>query len=122
MKPVELAKQLAKSLAESGEYQDYKKYKELLEKQEAAKAMLEDFRKKQWELERKKFAGEKLLVPLEEELRKLAEIIGLNPYVRDYLMAEYKFSQVFGEVQRIIAEAVGLKSPEEMMQSGELPS
>lgn len=118
MKAVELAKQLAKSLAESEEYQNYKKFKEILDGHEAAKTMLEDFRKKQWELERKKLNGDKLLGPYEDELRKLSEIIGLNPYIRDYLMAEYHFAQVFSEVQQIIGEAVNLQPLDEIFKDG----
>ena len=116
MKPVELAKQLAYSLADSEEYQNYKKFQNILEEHESARVMLEDFRKKQWELERKRLSGEKILTPYEDELRKLSEVIGLNPYIRDYIMAEYKFSQLFAEVQRIIGDAVGLKPPEELME------
>lgn len=115
MKTIELAKQLAKSLAESQEYQNYLQAKQILEGHEAAKTMLEDFRKKQWELERKKISGDKLLEPHEQELQKLAEIIGVNPYVRDYLMAEFQFTQVMMEIQRIISEAVGLQTPEEVL-------
>jgi len=118
MKPVELAKQLAKSLAESEEYQNYKKFKGILDGHEAAKTMLEDFRKKQWELERKKLNGDKLVGLYEEELRKLSEVIGLSPYIRDYLMAEYHFAQIFSEVQRIIGEAVNLPSPDEVFKEG----
>ncbi len=116
MKTIELAKQLVKSLTESQEYQNYKKAKSILEEHEAAKTMLEDFRKKQWELERKRVAGDKLLEPLEKELEKLAEIIGVNPYVRDYLMAEFQFTQVMMEIQRIINEGIGLQNPEEVLK------
>lgn len=118
MKSVELARQLAKSLAESEEYQNYRKAQEKLAEHEAAKAMLEDFRKKEWELERKKISGEKILGPLEDEIKKLAGVIGLNPYVRDFLMAEYQFSQLYMEVQRIIGAAVGLKMPEDGQYPG----
>jgi cell fate (sporulation/competence/biofilm development) regulator YlbF (YheA/YmcA/DUF963 family) len=116
MKPIELAKQLAQALAGSEEYQNYKKYKDILMQHEAAKTMLDDFRKKQWELERKKLNGDKFLGPPEDELRKLSEIIGLNPYIRDFLMAEYHFSKLFGEIQSIIGEAIGLEPLEEMMK------
>ncbi|MGE5581144.1 MAG: YlbF family regulator [Bacillota bacterium] len=118
MKTLELARQLANSLAESREYQDYSKAKVLLEEHEAAKVMLDDFRKKQWELERKKLNGDKLLEPYEEELRKLAEIIGLNPYIREYLMAEFQFMQLMMEIQKIIGEAVGIEAPEELNKDG----
>jgi cell fate (sporulation/competence/biofilm development) regulator YlbF (YheA/YmcA/DUF963 family) len=112
-KTLELAKQLAKSLTESPEYQDYEKAKHNLEAHEAARVMLEDFRKKQWELERKKAGGEKLIEPYETELRKLAEIIGLNPFIREYLMAEFQFTQIVIEIQRILNEAMGIHPLEE---------
>ncbi|HEX3045119.1 MAG TPA: YlbF family regulator [Bacillota bacterium] len=118
MSPVEIAKQLGKALADSTEYQNYKKTKQILDQHESAKVMMDDFRKKQWELERKKLNGDKLTQPAEEELRKLSEVVALNPYIRDYLMAEYQFSQVMMEVQRIIGDAVGLEMPEEMLADG----
>lgn len=118
MSPVELAKQLGKALADSSEYQNYKKTKQILDQHESARVMMEDFRKKQWELERKKLNGEKPTPANEEELRKLSEVIALNPYIRDYLMAEYQFSQIMMEVQKIIGQAVGLEMPEEMLTDG----
>ena len=120
MKTIELAKQLAKSLTESSEYQEYAKAKTNLEVHEAARIMLEDFRKKQWELERKKANGDKLLEPYEEELRKLAEIIGLNPFIREYLMAEFQFTQIIMEIQRILGEAVGIQPIAENQANGGL--
>lgn len=112
MKAVELAKQLGKVLAESPEYLAYKTSKEKVDSHEAAKTMLNDFRTKQIEFERKKMNGDQLTQPLEEELRKLAEIVSLNPYIREYLMAEYQFSRLMMEVQKIIGSAVGLDIPE----------
>lgn len=118
MRPIEFAKQLGNSLAQSEEYRKYQKVKQDLEQHEAAKAMLEDFRKKQWEYERKKINGDLLLEPYETELKKLVEIIGLNPYIREYLMAEYQFTQLMMEVQRIIGEAVGLQMPDQDSLTG----
>jgi cell fate (sporulation/competence/biofilm development) regulator YlbF (YheA/YmcA/DUF963 family) len=118
METLDLAKQLAKSLTESPEYQEYKKAKQNLEAHEAARVMLEDFRKKQWEFERKKVGGEKLLAPYEDELRKLAEVIGLNPFIREYLMAEFHFTQIIMEIQRILNEAMGIHPLEENLANG----
>ncbi len=112
MRAIEFAKQLGKALAESDEFHHYQQAKQALDEHEAARVMLDDFRKKQLEYERKKLSGEKLLEPHEQELRKLSAIVGLNPYVREYLMAELQFSNLMMEVQKIIGEAVGLKMPE----------
>lgn len=109
MKPVELAKELAKSLSNSSEYVSYKAAKEKLENHEAAKSMFDDFRKKQMELERKKQNGEKFLEPMENEIRKLTEVVSLNLYVREYLVAEYQFSKMMMEIQKILSEAMEIK-------------
>ena len=75
--------------------------------------MLEDFRKKQWELEKARFSGEEVKPEQEEQIKKLAEIIQYNPYVRDFLMAEFNLNRMIMEIQRIIASAVGVQLPEE---------
>jgi cell fate (sporulation/competence/biofilm development) regulator YlbF (YheA/YmcA/DUF963 family) len=114
-KPLDLARELAKSLADSPEYRNYKAAKTTMESQEAARLMFEDFRKKQIELERKKLSGQTALEPLETEIRKLSEIVGLNSYVREYLVAEYLFTKLVMDVQKIIGEAVDLQMPAELL-------
>jgi len=80
--------ELAASLAESSEYQAYRTAKEKLGRHESAQIMPRDFREKQMELERKKINGVTEVKPLEDELRKFSGIVGLNPYIREYLTAE----------------------------------
>ncbi|HHT47883.1 MAG TPA: YlbF family regulator [Firmicutes bacterium] len=114
MKPQVLAKELANSIRESQEYLAWQKAKEELEKHEAAKIMLEDFRKKQWELEKARLGGEAVKPEQEEQFKKLAEIIQFNPYVREFLLAELALNQLIMEIERIIASAVGVEIPEEL--------
>src|SRR5690554_7702738 len=83
MDPMILAKELGAALAESEEHKAYQKAKEQVEGHEAAKIMLEDFRQQQWALEKKRLAGEE---PGEEEMekvKKLSEVMGYNPYIRE---------------------------------------
>ncbi|HBR34021.1 MAG TPA: hypothetical protein DD734_05250 [Firmicutes bacterium] len=119
MKPQVLAKELANSIRESQEYLTWQKAKEELDKHEAAKIMLEDFRKKQWELEQTRISGETVPADQEEQFKKLAEIIQYNPYVRDFLIAEMNLNQMIMEIQRIIASALGVEIPEEDESGGE---
>jgi cell fate (sporulation/competence/biofilm development) regulator YlbF (YheA/YmcA/DUF963 family) len=119
MKPQVLAKELANSIRESQEYLSWQKAKEELDKHEAAKIMLEDFRKKQWELEQTRVSGETIPAEQEEQFKKLAEIIQYNPYVRDFLVAEMNLNQMVMEIQRIIASALGVEITEEDKAGGE---
>jgi cell fate (sporulation/competence/biofilm development) regulator YlbF (YheA/YmcA/DUF963 family) len=110
MNTIDLAREFAKSLANCPEYLNYKNAKEKLEHHEAAKMMFEDFRKKQMELERRKKNGEKFLEPAEQELCKLSEVVGLNLFVREYLMAEYQFTKLMMEIQQLLTDAVDIKT------------
>lgn len=118
MKPQVLAKELANSIRESPEYQAWEKARTEVDKHEAAKIMLEDFRKKQWELEKARLSGKEIKPEQEEQLKKLAEIIQYNPYVRDFLIAEFNLNQMIMEIQRIIDSAVGVQLPEEENKEG----
>jgi cell fate (sporulation/competence/biofilm development) regulator YlbF (YheA/YmcA/DUF963 family) len=111
MNTIEMAREFAKSLASCPEYINYKNAKENLEHHEAAKMMFDDFRQKQMELDRRKTNGEQYLEPVELELRKLSEVVSLNLFVRDYLMAEYQFTKLMMEIQQLLANAVEVELP-----------
>jgi cell fate (sporulation/competence/biofilm development) regulator YlbF (YheA/YmcA/DUF963 family) len=111
MSTIDLAREFAKSLAGCPEYLNYKYAKEKLERHEAAKMMFEDFRRKQMELERRRQNGEQYLEPAETELRKLSEVVSLNSFVREYLLAEYQFTKLMMEIQQLLAGAIEIKMP-----------
>lgn len=106
------AEELAEALAESKEYKAMKEAADSLERHEAAKIMLRDFRTKQEALQQKIMAGE---TPTEDEVKGVQaayELVSVNPYVRRVIEAEATFSHVLAEIQHILAEAVGLQSAE----------
>lgn len=106
------AQALAEALANSDEYKELKEAKEELERHEAARIMFRDFRQKREALERKALSGQ---TPSDEEIQALQQayqIVALNPYVRRVLEAEVAFAAMMAEVQRILAEAVGIELPE----------
>lgn len=113
MKPQVLAKELANSIRESQEYLAWEKAKKKIDGHEAAKVMLEDFRKKQWELEGARLSGQEVAKEKGEELQKLAEIINYNPFVRDFLIAEMNLNKLIVEIQKIIASAIGVELPDQ---------
>lgn len=107
------AEALADALAESDEYQAYQDARAELDQHEAAKIMLRDFQSKQASLQQKVMAGQQ---PTEEEMQKLQQayqVVAFNPYVRKVIEAEAAFSEMLTEVQKMLAEAVGIEVPEE---------
>lgn len=107
------AEALAEALAQSEEYEAVKAAREEIDRHEAAKIMLRDFRQKQMALESKMLSGE---APTEQEIESLQQayqIVAFNPYVRRLIEAEVAFSTMMAEVQRMLAAAVGVELPDD---------
>lgn len=100
--------ELARALATSETYAKLLEAREQIEQHEAATIMLNDLVKKQNSLQEKLMQGEQ---PSESDIadyQRTAEIVGMNPYVRSLLEAEMAFSEMMMQVQRELAQAVGL--------------
>ncbi|MGE5553217.1 MAG: YlbF family regulator [Betaproteobacteria bacterium] len=104
---LDLARQLGQALAASEEYAAFRKAQAEVENNVAAQVMLRDFRTRQFELEKAKLAGT-FTPEMAKELQEKAQIVAVNPVVRDYLMAEARFGNLMMEVQKILGEAVGI--------------
>lgn len=108
---MDLANDLGKALANSGEYKEFLDAQKKLESNVAAQVMLKDFRTKQFELERLRMLGEDLSPAALEEFRSKQDVIMFNPVVREFLIAEQKFGNLMMAVQKIIGQSVGLDLP-----------
>lgn len=106
------AEALAEALAASPEYTALKEATEALENHEAAKIMLRDFRAKQEALQRRVLAGEPPSEAEIESLQQTYQLVAYNPYVRRVIEAEAAFTATLAEIQRLLAEAVGLEVPD----------
>lgn len=110
----QLTKQLADALSASEEYQAVQSARATLAEHQAAQIMLRDLQTKQQKIAEKFERGEQ---PTEVEIadfERTAEMVGLNPYIRQLFEAEMTLSEMLGEIQRAIARAVGIEieSPE----------
>lgn len=100
------AHRLAKELRESEEYRNLIQSKEKVNEVESNRAMLEDFQKKQLELQKAHMSGETVDQKKVEELEKLMEIMMSNPIIRDYRMAELRLVRLMGDIENILWGAV----------------
>lgn len=101
------AEELNQILKTSDEYKAYEEAYAKIKEHAAAGIMVKDFRKKQLEIQKKALEGEDVEAGL-EELRKLWEVVSINPYVRDIIEAELVFGQLYGEVMQEIARGIEL--------------
>ncbi|WP_148134311.1 YlbF family regulator [Candidatus Formimonas warabiya] len=101
------AHELARTLQESEEYRKYSEAKEKLQRDEENANMLQEFRRKQLELQIAEMSGEDIEKNA-EQLERIYEILSLNPTINEFLTAEYRLARVMTDIQRIIGEALDL--------------
>lgn len=103
------AHQLARALKNSDEFRQYKRLQGEVQKSPQLKQMIDDFHKRQIELQAAQISGQTMDASKTEQLQKLYEIIAKDPLAAEFLHAEMRFSQLIGDVYKIIGEAVDMK-------------
>lgn len=104
--PYDNAHELAKSLKESSEYVGFKEASNRLKELPEMKKHIQDFFKKQMELEFKMMSGEQ---PPEDEIKKLEDLyrlIQLHPAGVEFLEKQMKFQRLMADIMKIINESV----------------
>ncbi|OMD94414.1 YlbF family regulator [Paenibacillus odorifer] len=100
------AHELAKAIKESSEVSDIRNAMKVVETDPEAKAMLDNFRQGQMELQQRMMSGE--MPPQEEmeKMEKLFEMLNLNLGIRRLFDAERRLSVVIEDVNKIITESL----------------
>lgn len=105
------AHELAHQIHESDQYKAYETIKKEVFSNESDKRMIQDFKKLQFEAQASLFSGNEPDPDLMEKLRRLGEILQLNPKVTDFFAAEYAMQTLAADMYKIIAEACDLDTP-----------
>ncbi len=106
MNPYDKAHELARALKLGDAFTRARNAKDKVEQDAFTLLMIQDFRKRQWELEAKQMMGQQLTEEEQKSFSKLASVIELNQDVREYLQAEYQLSVLMADIQRILADAI----------------
>ncbi len=100
------AYELARALKESGEWKEIKQVMREIEAAPETKRMLDDFRNRQAELQKRIIGGEKPSDDEMQKMEKLFEVINLNPQIRRLFEAERRLAVMMDDVNRIIASTL----------------
>lgn len=103
------AYELVNAIKQLPEYITFKDAYRKVAANEQNRKMLENFRKKQLELQAKELSGEKINPEETETLKKLWDILNLNPDLKTYLSAEYSISRIMDDIMKILMEVMELK-------------
>ncbi len=102
------ARELAKMIAESDEYKDYKSKKDIAMENETTKQLISEYHKLQYEAQANMISG-KTDNDLLEKLQKIGEVLQFNKDAAEFLMSEYKINVMLGDIYKILADAVDIK-------------
>lgn len=102
------AHELARALKTAPEVIEYKAAMEKINSNPNNKKMVEDFRKKQFELYSQQLKGIEPSKEQVDSLNNLFNIISLNSEVRNYLESEMKFSRLWEDILKILGDAVDI--------------
>jgi cell fate (sporulation/competence/biofilm development) regulator YlbF (YheA/YmcA/DUF963 family) len=107
------ARELVAVLKEEEVYSDFIKWQRQVFEDPRLKEMLLDLRSKEFDLHRQQLLGKEVSEEQKEALRRLYEIARHDPTIGRYLEAEYRFSRMMMDIQKIINDAVPVKQPGE---------
>jgi|LSQX01.2.fsa_nt_gb cell fate (sporulation/competence/biofilm development) regulator YlbF (YheA/YmcA/DUF963 family) len=100
------AYELARSLAESKEYQAFLTAKKNVQEDEAAFRMLADFRRHQVELQARQMMGETISEDKLGRLHQLVELMQHKQNVQAFLETEERLGRVMADIHRILGEGI----------------
>ncbi|MCI8336687.1 MAG: YlbF family regulator [Peptococcaceae bacterium] len=99
---------LAVLLKDSPEFAAYQKAKEAVGKNESVLELLMKFRALQMRVQ-VAHLGKAENLALEKELDDMYFTLSMYPEINDFLNAEYRFSKLVGEMQKIFASELGVE-------------
>jgi cell fate (sporulation/competence/biofilm development) regulator YlbF (YheA/YmcA/DUF963 family) len=100
------ANNLAKSLKNYPDVVALREAGKKLAENETNKKMLEDFRKIQMEAYSEQMQNGEVSQAVKEKFEKFGVIMGTNPEISAYIMAEQKFSVLWEDIMKILNDAL----------------
>lgn len=97
---------LARAITNSELYRSYVAARNKVLSDPNKREMLVSFRRREAEVEASRLAGQEVPKEKEEELRRLYEIMRLNPTVAEFLEAEARLARMVADIQKILADAL----------------
>ena len=102
------AHELARELKNSPEYQEYQRCKEVAMENETHKALIQEYKKLQFQLQVSVAGGGKPDPAEMERLQKIMAVLQLSQDATRYLMAEFQLQKMLADIYKILGEAVDI--------------
>lgn len=112
MNVYDYAHQLAKAMKKSNEFQEYKKLDEKIKANSHCQTMIDDFRKRQIQIQSMQMMGQEVDEKKLQELQSLYKVLMQNPLMAEFMHMEFKLSQMIEDIYKILGEAIDMNNKE----------
>lgn len=102
------AHELARELKSCPEYVEYQRAKEIAMQNETQKALIDEYKRLQFQLQVSMAGGGKPDPAELERLQKIAGVLQLSHEATEYLMAEFRFQKLLADIYKILGDAAGI--------------
>lgn len=104
------AHQLANAIKDAEEFKQFRKLEAEVKSNPSLKTMVEDFQKRQLELQAERLSGKEVDSNKMSQLEELFNVISKDPKAAEYFQAELRFNQMMTDVSKILGDAMGFES------------
>jgi len=98
----DLAHRLSQALRDSEEYKLFLQRREAVKASPEAAKMLDDYRRRQLQLQLKHLQGEEIPTEERERFQKIVEAVNLHKPINDFIQAEAALGQLIQDIQKIL--------------------
>ena len=109
MNVYEEAHNLSRAIKECEEYKQYKAALDKVKENPELDEMIQDFTKKQIEMQTKQAMGQEVDQEMMESIQKLSSIVMTDPAAAEFIQCQVRFAIMIQDVYKIIEETVALK-------------
>ncbi len=103
------AHELVHELKKSDDYKNYIELRNKAYENEKNKEMLDNYRKHLVDVQIAQMSGNEVSEEELDKLKKLEEIVMLNPTLKEFMITELKFSQMIQDVNKIISDGLDIQ-------------
>ena len=108
MQVMDSAKRLAQDIRDSAEYKIYAQYKEELEQEAGAMALVKEFQKLQMQAQLCYMSGTQMNDTDMQRLNQMAPLLYADPRTSGYLMSQMQLQKMMADVMQLITQAADL--------------
>ncbi|KAB3537348.1 YlbF family regulator [Alkaliphilus pronyensis] len=108
MNPYDYAHQLARALKNSEEYKNYKQLEEKINGNPEIKNTMNDFRRRQFEVQSAQMMGKTVEEEKITKLQELHNILMKDRIISEFMESEFRLTQMMSDIYKILGEALEL--------------